>query len=727
MSCQRRVMPFKVLIWPLFMFVTTVSSQQRSLSQADGPGIYNKPLSATPEDLLNDPSGRAHLLAKLGNPPEYFGSYPYPLPEGQYAIDPKIDPNIVSAIPGNDSPTNGSFKVVGNSGMISVHAIPFSNGKILFFGRPAEPYGGGDPAGPGIHYLTVANGTWTEIAAIYNTVSNTFEPFHIPEAPFCGAQTILPDGRGIIVGGEHINLWYPYLQYGLVSVRIYDPATHTIDTVATMDRGRWYPSVMTMPDGNILIVGGGQQEIGGWGVSDAATSKGGLYETSDMLMGKCVPNGGGSSGDPYWDNPSFTIYNVTSNSLTPSLTLTILLEAYPINLYPYLFLMPTGSVLIVTGVQMGAMYLTADGATQDEAIGYLPKLPYPVGPNQYTPVTMLTLSPPGYEVRILVAGGTSEYCANTKSPANNQSYLIDVSPGANHSIVTENLAYPRIMGELTNLPDGRVFLCNGAQIGLGGGGGPRYSNMKNFTTVAEVYDPSQPIGQRWTTVGDTQIPRLYHSVAFLTPNAEVLISGSETSSERRVQIWTPDYLLNGKPRPSITSAPSSVAYSGIINISYSNVTVIDRVVLIRPSSATHGLHFDERAVVVNCSSSGSTSIACTAPPNSNIAPPGQYMLFILSDGVPSVANYISLPIALSSEAAPPLTAISTGVNGTITGPTSAPLAAEAPQGPSAIADPEGTAGEDPPGFAEAAAGLVAPALSSSNSASSSGNTGSNTG
>ncbi len=46
---------------------------------------------------------------------------------------------------------------------------------------------------------------------------------------------------------------------------------------------------------------------------------------------------------------SFTIYNVTSNSLTPSLTLTILLEAYPINLYPYLFLMPTGSVLIVTG------------------------------------------------------------------------------------------------------------------------------------------------------------------------------------------------------------------------------------------------------------------------------------------------------------------------------------------------------------------------------------------
>ena len=45
--------------------------------------------------------------------------------------------------------------------------------------------------------------------------------------------------------------------------------------------------------------------------------------------------------------------------------------------------------------------------------------------------------------------------------------------------------------------------------------------MNNPTTVAEIYDPSQPVGDRWSTVGDTQIPRLYHSVALLTANAEV--------------------------------------------------------------------------------------------------------------------------------------------------------------------------------------------------------------
>lgn len=56
---------------------------------------------------------------------------------------------------------------------------------------------------------------------------------------------------------------------------------------------------------------------------------------------------------------------------------------------------------------MGAMYLTADGATQDHAIGELPRLPYPVGPNQYTPVTMLPLSPPNYAVNVSCCTNTS--------------------------------------------------------------------------------------------------------------------------------------------------------------------------------------------------------------------------------------------------------------------------------------------------------------------------------
>ena len=49
------------------------------------------------------------------------------------------------------------------------------------------------------------------------------------------------------------------------------------------------------------------------------------------------------------DNPSFAIYDVASNTISPSLALTILLEAWPINLYPKLWVLPTGSTLVIAG------------------------------------------------------------------------------------------------------------------------------------------------------------------------------------------------------------------------------------------------------------------------------------------------------------------------------------------------------------------------------------------
>ena len=48
-------------------------------------------------------------------------------------------------------------------------------------------------------------------------------------------------------------------------------------------------------------------------------------------------------------------------------------------------------------------------------------------------------------LQVLLAGGSSEYCANPDTPASQTSYLIDVSPGAEHTIEEEALAYPRIV------------------------------------------------------------------------------------------------------------------------------------------------------------------------------------------------------------------------------------------------------------------------------------------
>lgn len=64
----------------------------------------------------------------------------------------------------------------------------------------------------------------------------------------------------------------------------------------------------------------------------------------------CSPNLGAAPADPYYDNPSYSILNSGNFSQSPSLTLTILLEAWPINGYPYAVQLPSGSVLVIAGI-----------------------------------------------------------------------------------------------------------------------------------------------------------------------------------------------------------------------------------------------------------------------------------------------------------------------------------------------------------------------------------------
>lgn len=51
----------------------------------------------------------------------------------------------------------------------------------------------------------------------------------------------------------------PFLTNGIQAVRVFDPVTREIELVATLQRGSWYVSVMTLSDGNLLILGGVQQ------------------------------------------------------------------------------------------------------------------------------------------------------------------------------------------------------------------------------------------------------------------------------------------------------------------------------------------------------------------------------------------------------------------------------------------------------------------------------------
>ena len=48
-------------------------------------------------------------------------------------------------------------------------------------------------------------------------------------------------------------------------------------------------------------------------------------------------------------------------------------------------------------------------------------------------------------LQAFLAGGAGEFCSNQQTTASSSSYLIDVTPGADHSLRMEQLAFPRIV------------------------------------------------------------------------------------------------------------------------------------------------------------------------------------------------------------------------------------------------------------------------------------------
>jgi hypothetical protein len=75
---------------------------------------------------------------------------------------------------------------------------------------------------------------------------------------------------------------------------------------------------------------------------------------------------------------------------------------------------------------------------------------------------------------------------------------------------------------MVSLPDGTVMIMNGAYHGAAGFG---LAEDPNLTAI--LYDPTQPVGSRFTILNQSIVARMYHSEATLLPDGRVLVSGSD--------------------------------------------------------------------------------------------------------------------------------------------------------------------------------------------------------
>ena len=81
---------------------------------------------------------------------------------------------------------------------------------------------------------------------------------------------------------------------------------------------------------------------------------------------------------------------------------------------------------------------------------------------------------------------------------------------------------------------------------------------------------------------------------------------------------------------------------------------IDRVALVRLGAATHAFDQDQRFVPLTFTR-GAGTLEVEAPRDNAIAPPGHYMLFVLTaDGVPSVAKILKVNVASPGGSSDPI-------------------------------------------------------------------------
>ena len=217
----------------------------------------------------------------------------------------------------------------------------------------------------------------------------------------------------------------------------------------------------------------------------------------------------------------------------------------------------------------------------------------------------------------------------------------------------------RGMVEGTILPDGTVIWLNGCDRGAQG-----YGLGASPTYEALIYDPTLPLGKRWTTGASSTIARMYHSVAFLLLDGTLLVTGSNPVeqpilqpsaqnpyvTEFRVEVYTPPYLSgdNAKKRPTNVQLSSTAlkANGAQFTISFTCPQGAQgvKISLYHGGFVTHSVHMGHRMAFLDNTgfNAGSTSqtVTATMPPSSNIAPPGPYVVYVVVDGVPSVGQTV---------------------------------------------------------------------------------------
>ncbi len=451
----------------------------------------------------------------------------------------------------------------------SVHASVLHTGNVLLVAGS-----GNDPAAFDAHSFS---------STVWNPTTGEFRATPASDDLFCSGHVQLPDGNILLAGGTAAYSTANTNYKGLSKSYVFDPVAGTY--TATNDLpggGHWYPSLTALGDGNVVAVGGLDQNADG----NVAT------ELFDSAAHHWLPAAQVPQSYFFW------------------------------GLYPELKLMSDGR-LFYAGIHTFGNAPTAAGSNiYDPATATVNDVPGLRDVNLRDQGASVLL-PPAQAGRVMTLGGGN---GDAGADAVASTDLIDLRQSDPHWRPGPDLPAAKMYVSAVILPDGTV-------LETGGGRHLRSDPVHE----ASLYDP---VANHFTIVPPDPQDRTYHSQAFLLPDGSVAALGNnplDGSFSQTISVYRPWYMT--RQRPAITAAADTFGYG-----SRQSLTVngdIGRVALLRPASVTHQADPNQRSVDLPISSIGQSGVSVDVPANPNLLPPGYYMMFAQNTaGVPSVARWV---------------------------------------------------------------------------------------
>jgi len=381
---------------------------------------------------------------------------------------------------------------------------------------------------------------------------------------------------------------------GINGAAEFDPISERYVYVPPMPHKRWYPTLTTEENGNVLAVSG----IDGAGLVQAGET--------DVFNPRTR----------HWGKGPFRYFPT----------------------YPALFLMKSGELFYsgsttgygpgTKGRQPGLWNLKTN------AFRPVPGLPEATE----TETSGSVLLPPAQKQKVMIIGGGGV----GESPLTSARTAIASLAGRHPSYTRgPDLAAPARYPLSAILPDDTVLVTGGSEQYRG--------EHESDNHLARIFNPET---NSFSVAAAPEVGRDYHSEAILLPDGRVATLGSDplyadkadTKSgkfEQRIEIYSPPYLFRG-PRPVVTGGPAKVARGGSATFTVPNSADIRKIRLIHPSAATHDTDVEQRSVAISFTRTAD-GVHVRIPKQAGLLPLGWYMLFVdNSNGVPSVARWVQI-------------------------------------------------------------------------------------